>query len=68
MTNYIKITENMSALINQFDLNVSQIEVKGESVKYLFTARMLIKEILENQISEEDLFKSKSSDKKEDST
>jgi len=57
VTNYIEITSDMSNLINQINFNLSEIEVKGESVKHLFNARMLIKQLLENSISEEDILK-----------
>jgi len=54
---YIKITEGVSALISQLNYNLSEIEVKGESVKFLFNSRLIIKEILESAISEEEILK-----------
>ncbi len=57
MTNYIKVTSDMSDLINQINFSLSEVEVKGESVKHLFNARMLIKQLLENSVSEEDILK-----------
>jgi len=57
MTSYIKITKEMSELVNQLNYSMSEIEVKGESVKHLFNSRMLIKQLLENTFSEEDIVK-----------
>ena len=64
MTSYIKITKEMSDMVNQLNYSLAEIEVKGESVKHLFNARMLIKQILENTFSEEDIVKE--SNKKEE--
>lgn len=50
---HIIITDGISELISQMNLNLSEIEVKGESVKFLFNARMIIKQIFE-QITEEE--------------
>ncbi len=61
---YIKITEGISTLISQLNYNLSEIEVKGESVKFLFNSRLIIKEILESSISEEEVLKE--IDKKEE--
>lgn len=55
MLSYIKITREISALVDQIDFNLSEIEVKGESVKFLFNSRMLFKQLLESVISEEDI-------------
>lgn len=57
MTSYIKITKEMSALVDQLNFNLAEIEVKGESVKFLFNSRMLLKQLLESVISEEDIQK-----------
>ena len=64
MKNYIEITASMTELIGQLNFNLSEIEVKGESVKFLFNARMIVKQILENVISEEEIL---NKNKKEDS-
>ena len=64
MTSYIKITKEMSDLVNQLNYNLSEIEVKGESVKHLFNSRVIIKQFLENTISEDDIVKNL--DKKEE--
>lgn len=47
----------MSALVDQLNFNLAEIEVKGESVKFLFNSRMLLKQLLESVISEEDIQK-----------
>ena len=65
MKNYIEITASMTELVGQLNFNLSEIEVKGESVKFLFNARMTVKQILENVISEEEIL---NKNKKEDST
>ena len=54
----------MTELIGQLNFNLSEIEVKGESVKFLFNARMIVKQILENVISDEEIL---NKNKKEDS-
>ena len=64
MKNYIEITASMTELVGQLNFNLSEIEVKGESVKFLFNARMIVKQILENVISEEEIL---NKNKKEDS-
>lgn len=64
MKNYIEITPSMTELVGQLNFNLSEIEVKGESVKFLFNARMIVKQILENVISEEEIL---NKNKKEDS-
>lgn len=56
---YIKIDEDFANLISQLDQNINLIEVKGESVKYLFNTRAIITKILENMKTEEELFSSK---------
>lgn len=57
MTSYIKITKEMSEMIDQMNYSLSEVAVKGESVKHLFNARMLIKQIFENSVSEDDILK-----------
>ena len=56
---YIKIDEDFANLISQLDQNINLIEVKGESVKYLFNTRAIITKILESMKTEEELFSSK---------
>lgn len=63
---YIKITEGISTLVAQLNYNLSEIEVKGESVKFLFNSRLIIKEILESAISEEEIIKKLNENKKEE--
>lgn len=53
---YIKIDENISNLVAQLDHNINQIEVKGESVRYLFNVRAIMTKILESVKTEEELF------------
>lgn len=61
MNNYIKITPEVSSLIEQLNMNLSEVEVKGESVKFLFNSRMIIKQIFESSVTEEDILKENNS-------
>lgn len=62
---YIKIDETFNGTLSQIDSIFSQIEVKGESVRYLYQGRMLIKQLLENQIDEEEIINPKKEDKED---
>lgn len=65
MISYIKITKEFSDLLSQLNYSLAEIEVKGESVKHLYNARILIKQMIESPISEEEILKEKNNIKEE---
>lgn len=65
MNKYIKINEGFQEVLSKINFNLSMVEVKGESVLYLFNGRSLLQQLLENPITEEEIIK-KSNDKKEE--
>ncbi len=65
MNKYIKIDEGFQEVLSKINFNLSMVEVKGESVLYLFNGRSLLQQLLENPITEEEIIK-KSNDKKEE--
>lgn len=65
MTKYIKIDEGFQEILSKINFNLSMVEVKGESVLYLFNGRSLLQQLLESSITEEEIIK-KSNDKKEE--
>jgi hypothetical protein len=65
MNKYIKIDEGFQEILSKINFNLSMVEVKGESVLYLFNGRSLLQQLLENPITEEEIIK-KSNDKKEE--
>lgn len=50
----IEMEADLFSLISDLDANLSKTEVKGESVNYLFTARLILKTIAENIKQEEE--------------
>ena len=55
MTKYtIDMEVDLLSLISDLDANLNKTEVKGESVNYLFTARLILKTIVENIKREEE--------------
>lgn len=65
MYKYIKIDETFQEILSKINFNLSMVEVKGESVLYLFNGRSLLQQLLENPITEEEIIR-KSNDKKEE--
>ncbi len=65
MYKYIKIDEAFQETLSKINFNLSMVEVKGESVLYLFNGRLFLQQLLENPITEEEIIK-KSNDKKEE--
>lgn len=65
MNKYIKIDEGFQEVLSKINFNLSMVEVKGESVLYLFNGRSLLQQLLENPITEEEIIK-KANDKKEE--
>lgn len=54
---YIKIDEGFQEILSKINFNLSMVEVKGESVLYLFNGRSLLQQLLENPIDEEEIIK-----------
>ncbi len=57
MSKYIKIDNNFQEILSKINFNLSMVEVKGESVLYLFNGRSLLQQLLENPIDEEEIIK-----------
>jgi hypothetical protein len=65
MSRYIKIDKGFQEILDKINFNLSLIEVKGESVMYLFNGRMLLQQLLEKPIDEEEIIKEKEFKKEE---
>lgn len=66
MNRYIKIDKGFQEILDKINFNLSQVEVKGESVLHLFNGRMLLQQLLESQITQEEILSSENLKKKEE--
>lgn len=65
MTQYIKVDDGFQEILNKINYNFSMIEVKGESVMYLFNGRMLLQQLLQNPIEEDKIINQEKEKEKE---